>query len=55
MPTPAETSAFPPGCKLIEVHISELQQIFNSLDGDAPLGYLGEHPDQEVRLVDAVE
>ncbi len=27
--TPAE---FPPGCVLIEVHVSELQQLFNSLD-----------------------
>jgi hypothetical protein len=26
------TEGFPPGCALIEVHISELQQIFNSLD-----------------------
>ena len=32
MSTPAQTDAFPPGCRLIEVHISELQQIFNSLD-----------------------
>ena len=32
MSTPAATDAFPPGCRLIEVHISELQQIFNSLD-----------------------
>jgi hypothetical protein len=32
MSTPARTDAFPPGCRLIEVHISELQQLFNSLD-----------------------
>ena len=29
--TPA-ANGFPPGCALIEVHISELQQLFNSLD-----------------------
>jgi hypothetical protein len=28
----ATADGFPPGCALIEVHISELQQIFNSLD-----------------------
>lgn len=26
------TADFPPGCVLIEVHLSELQQLFNSLD-----------------------
>jgi hypothetical protein len=30
--TPGEGPGFPQGCALIEVHISELQQIFNSLD-----------------------
>ena len=25
-------AGFPPGCVLIEVHVSELQQLFNSLD-----------------------
>lgn len=28
----ASTPEFPPGCVLIEVHVGELQQIFNSLD-----------------------
>ncbi|HTH24635.1 MAG TPA: hypothetical protein VL919_05960 [Vicinamibacterales bacterium] len=32
MTSPAAAAGFPPGCALIEVHISELQQIFNSLD-----------------------
>ena len=32
MPSHAAADGFPPGCALIEVHISELQQIFNSLD-----------------------
>ena len=30
--THATAEGFPPGCSLIEVHVSELQQIFNSLD-----------------------
>ena len=32
MASSAGQAGFPPGCALIEVHISELQQIFNSLD-----------------------
>ncbi len=32
MSSHAAADGFPPGCALIEVHISELQQIFNSLD-----------------------
>jgi hypothetical protein len=32
MASSADAAGFPPGCALIEVHISELQQIFNSLD-----------------------
>ena len=32
MSAPAPPDGFPPGCALIELHISELQQIFNSLD-----------------------
>lgn len=32
MSTPAPTAAFPPGCALIEIHLGELQQLFNSLD-----------------------
>ena len=30
--TSVSTPGFPPGCVLIEVHVGELQQIFNSLD-----------------------
>ena len=32
MASSAGQAGFPPGCALIEVHISELQQLFNSLD-----------------------
>ena len=32
MAMPAETGAFPPGCALIEIHLGELKQLFNSLD-----------------------
>jgi hypothetical protein len=32
MASSEDAAGFPPGCALIEVHISELQQIFNSLD-----------------------
>jgi hypothetical protein len=32
MASTAAGEGFPPGCAVIEVHISELQQIFNSLD-----------------------
>ncbi len=32
MASSENAAGFPPGCALIEVHISELQQIFNSLD-----------------------
>ena len=32
MPPNVAAEGFPPGCALIEVHIAELQQIFNSLD-----------------------
>jgi hypothetical protein len=32
MPRNAPAEGFPAGCALIEVHISELQQLFNSLD-----------------------
>jgi hypothetical protein len=32
MPANVAAEGFPPGCALIEVHIAELQQIFNSLD-----------------------
>lgn len=32
MNTSESAAGFPPGCALIEVHIAELQQIFNSLD-----------------------
>ena len=32
MTAQAQDDGFPPGCALIEVHVAELQQIFNSLD-----------------------
>src|SRR4029450_2579424 len=51
MASSAGQAGFPPGCALIEVHISELQQIFNSLD-PTPFRKRGLDPNGEAFIAD---